>query len=194
MNRRRPQTRTRAAAVVLALVAVLSLAACTGGGSNSKDFRFSSFTTKGKLMPAADRKPAQDFSGDLLDGGKTSLSASKGKVTIVNFFASWCGPCQAETPQLALLSNRLTPKGVAFLGIDTKDNTAPAKTFVAHSGVKYPVIYDQQGKTALELGNIPGSLPFTVLVDKTGKVAAVYEGIVLPKDLDGPISTLSAES
>jgi thiol-disulfide isomerase/thioredoxin len=187
-------TRTRAAAVVLAVVAVLSLAACSGSGSSSKDYRFSSFTKLGQLMPAAERKPAQNFGGSLLAGGKTSLSASKGKVTLVNFFASWCGPCGVETPQLALLADRLMPKGVAFLGIDTKDNTAPAKTFVAQSGVKYPVLFDQQGRTALELGNIPANLPFTVLVDKTGKVAAVYEGAVTDKDLDGPISTLSAES
>ncbi len=181
------------AAAALAAGAALLLSACSSS-SNGKDFSFTSFTTKGTIMPSADRKPAQDIGGDLLGGGKMSLSDAAGKVVVVNFWASWCGPCAVETPQFDLLYRKVKSKGVAFVGIDTKDEKSGATTFIDHNHISYPMIYDFPGKTALTLGNIPANLPFTVLVDKTGKVAAVYNGQVTDKDLQKSIDSLSAET
>jgi thiol-disulfide isomerase/thioredoxin len=170
------------------------LAACTGGSSGSaKTYHFTSATRTGGLIPAAQRKPAPAFTGELLSGGHTSLKASAGKVTVVNFWASWCGPCKVETPQFALLSNQLKTQGVAFLGIDTKDDKGAAQIFVKQNGIGYPIVYDQQGRTAITLGNIPANLPFTVLVDKKQRVAAVYFGGMTVPDLRPPIQRLVAE-
>ena len=127
-------------------------------------------------------------------GQQITLSKYRGQPVIVNFFASWCVPCKVETPQFDLLYRRIAPKGVAFLGIDTKDDREHAQTFVDGYKISYPIIFDEAGETALHLGNIPANLPFTVLLDKQGKVAAVYFGGLTVKDLDGPINQLLAET
>ncbi len=175
------------------LCGALALAACSSDSGSGKDFHFTGRTAVGTLIKAAERKPAQDVGGHLLSGGTTTLAAGKGKVTLLNFWASWCGPCKVETPQLDSLYRQMKGKGVDFLGIDTKDDKGAAKSFVAQNDISFPVVYDQQGKTLLTLGNIPGSLPFTVLVDKQGRVAAVYLQKLAPKDLQGPLRTLLAE-
>jgi thiol-disulfide isomerase/thioredoxin len=178
----------------LALCGTLVLAACSGGSGSGKDFSFSSKTKLGTLISEGKRKPAQDVGGDLLSGtGKITLAASKGKVTLLNFFASWCGPCKVETPQLDSLYRQVKPKGVSFIGFDTKDDRGAAKSFVGQNDISFPVVYDFPGKVQLTLGNIPGVLPFTVLVDKQGRVAAVYINKLAPKDLQGPLNTLLAE-
>jgi thiol-disulfide isomerase/thioredoxin len=178
---------------VLVTCGVLVLSACTSS-SGGKDFNFTSKTKLGTLISESKRKPAQDVGGELITGkGKVSLASSKGKVTVLNFFASWCGPCKVETPQLDSVYRQMKPKGVQFVGFDTKDDKGAARTFIGQNDISFPIVYDQQASTQLKLGNIPGVLPFTVLVDKQGRVAAVYIDKLTPKDLQGPLSTLLAE-
>jgi peroxiredoxin len=184
---------------LLALVAsVLALAACTGKNAvdqnNNSAFKFQTGTPLGKLYPAADRKPAGSFTGQLLDGGTTSLAATKGKVVVINFWATWCGPCTTETPQFDLVYRSIKARGVDFLGIDTKDVKSNAQSFVKTYDISYPIVFDEQGETALRLGNLPAAaLPFTVLIDKQGRVAAVYIVRLAAKDLTGALDKLLAE-
>jgi thiol-disulfide isomerase/thioredoxin len=147
------------------------------------------------VIPAAQRKPAQSITGQLLDGqGSLSLHQYRGKVVVLNFWASWCEPCRSETPQLVGMSQRLRGDGVQFVGIDTKDTRAGAKAVVSSDHIRYPIVYDQEGQVQLRLGNIPGSLPFTVLIDKQGRVAAVYLSALTAKDLQRPLARLRAEA
>jgi thiol-disulfide isomerase/thioredoxin len=187
----------RAAVAVLA-TAAFALSACSGKDAVDQNgnptFKFGGATPVGKVIASGDRTTAANFSGDLLGGGKTSLAKSAGKVVVLNFWASWCGPCQAETPQFDLLYRRIHTKGVDFLGIDTKDIKSHAVSFVEDKDITYPIVFDETGETALALGNIPASLPFTVLLDKQGKVAAVYLARLASKDLEGPIDKLLAET
>ena len=178
---------------VVVTCGVLVLSACSGS-SGGKDFSFGTKTKLGTVISAGQRKPAQDVGGTLITGkGKITLAASKGKVTVLNFFASWCGPCKVETPQLDSVYRQMKSKGVDFVGFDTKDDKDAARTFISQNDISFPVVYDQQASTQLKLGNIPGVLPFTVLVDKQGRVAAVYINKLTPKDLQGPLRTLLAE-
>jgi thiol-disulfide isomerase/thioredoxin len=196
MSVRRPLARAARAIPVLAMVAVAAatLTGCTNS-ANSKTFTFTSATAIGSVIPIAKRKPAEDISGPALSGNtKPSLASSLGHVTVVNFWAQWCGPCQSETPGLVQLYQLIHRQGVDFLGIDTNDVRGAARTFAKDSGITYPLIYDQQGEVALTLGNIPGDLPFTVLVDKHGRVAAVYIERFTMKDLQGALDQLLAES
>ncbi len=183
--------------VLLAAVAVL-VSACTG--SNAVDqtqngtFKFTSGTELGKLYPVKDRKPAGDFTAALLSGGKVSLASTKGKVVVLNYWASWCTPCRTEAPQFDLLYRKVKTQGVDFLGINTKDEKGDALSFVKQNDISFPNVFDEQGETAIRLGDIPQTaLPFTVLLDKQGRVAAVYKIALSAKDLQRAISKLQAE-
>jgi peroxiredoxin len=85
--------------------------------------------------------------------------------------------------------------GVDFLGINTKDQKSKAESFVRDNDISYPILFDEEGQSALRLGNLPAaSLPFTVMIDKHQRVAAVYTGRLSPKDLEPVINKLRAES
>ena len=178
--------------LLLAAVLAMALAACSSsdGGTN---FQFKYATKLGTLIAPDSRKPAQNISGDTLDGAPTSLRDRKGKVVVLNFWAYWCAPCRVETPQLQQVYQSMHGKGVDFLGVDTKDVRSNARSFVAQNHVTYPSIFDQNGESALKLGNIPGNLPFSVLIDKQGRVAAVYLSKLTAVDLEKPLNTLLAE-
>lgn len=180
------------------LAAVLTLSACTGKDAVDQNgdqlFQFHSGTPLGQLYPVADRKKAGDFTGNLLTGGTMSLAQTAGKVVVLNFWAAWCAPCKTETPQFDLVYRQIKSRGVDFIGIDTKDVKSNAQSFVADFDISYPIIYDEQGETALRLGDLPqAALPFTVLIDKLGRVAAVYIERLSAKDLTTALDKLLAE-
>lgn len=180
------------------LAAVLALAACTGKDAVDQNpnstFKFHSGTPLGQLYPVADRRPAGSFSGQLLNGGTTSLAATRGKVVVINFWAAWCAPCKTETPQFDLVYRKIKHRGVDFIGVDTKDVKSNAQAFVRDYNISYPNIYDEQGATALRIGDLPAmALPFTVLLDKQGRVAAVYIERLTAKDLTTALDKLLAE-
>ena len=185
---------------VLLLAAALTLAGCTGkdavNQSAGTQFRYVSGTTVGKTYPVGDRKKAGDFSGTLLNGGTFHLSQTAGKVVVINYWATWCGPCTTETPQFDTVYRAYKSKGVDFVGIDTKDSPeSHGRAFVKDNDISYPMVYDEQGETAVRLGKIPAlALPFTVLLDRKGRVAAVYLKPLSPKDLEPVLDQLLAES
>lgn len=190
---------------LLALLAALALVATGSAGCTGKDavdqsaggqYRFVSGTSPGKTYPVPDRKKAGDFTGSLLDGGKLTLSKDAGKVVVINFWATWCPPCTVETPQFDTVYRAYRAKGVAFVGVDTKNSPRSlAQSFVTNNQISYPMVYDEQGETALRLGKIPSlALPFTVLVDKHQRVAGVYLNVMSPKDLEPLLDKLLAES
>jgi len=185
-------------ALLALFAAALMLSGCAG--SNAVDqtaggaFQFNGATGLGKLIAEGQRKPAADFEGKLLDGGSMRLSQTKGKVVVLNYWASWCEPCRTESPQFDLLYRKIKSQGVDFYGIDTKDVRGKASQFVRDNDISYPIVYDEAGETAVRLGNLPTvSLPFTVLIDRHGKVAAVYVVRLSYKDLQGALTKLLAE-
>ncbi|MCW2645451.1 MAG: hypothetical protein QOF87_1684 [Pseudonocardiales bacterium] len=186
----------------LAAVALggLLVSACTGKNAVDQaaggQYRFVQGTGLGKTIAAADRRTTGGFTGDLLNGGKLSLAQSAGKVTVINFWATWCGPCTVETPQFDAVYRATKAKGVAFIGIDTKEtSTDAAKAFIKDNDISYPIVSDEKGETAVALGKIPSlALPFTVILDKEQRVAAVYLHSLTAKDLQPVLDKLLAES
>jgi len=193
---RRKTVRTATTAGLLLLAWVL--AACTGktavDQSAGSSYRYVGTTTRGQLTPIAQRKAAGTVSGTLIGGGSLALSSYLGKVVVINFWASWCGPCVSESPQLEGVYERQRAKGVQFVGIDVKDEKQTAQAFIKDAGVSYPIIFDQPGRSALQLGavNIQG-LPVTALLDRHGRVAAVYTGGLLAPDIEPVVQRLAAE-
>jgi peroxiredoxin len=190
--------RARPAAIATALVVLI--AGCSGKNavdqSAGGQFRFVSGTSLGKVIPAADRKKAGAFTDELLDGGTYRLADQAGKVVVINFWATWCGPCTTETPQFDAVYRANQAKGVTFLGVDTKETSRDAaRAFVHDNAITYPIVWDEPGQTAVALGKVPAlSLPFTVLVDRQQRVAAVYLHVLTAKDLQPVVDTLAAES
>jgi thiol-disulfide isomerase/thioredoxin len=185
----------RSGVLAAVLAAVLALAGCSGD-SGSATYTFSGATKIGALIPVHDRKPAGDVHAGMLDrDGTYRLSADKGTVVLLNFWATWCPPCRVETPQLDNVYRAYKAKDVTIVGVDTKDfPRSKPQAFVTDNQITYPIVYDEQGESIVTLGSIPGSLPFSVLIDKQGRVAAVYLGPVTPKDLASPLNQLRAET
>ncbi|MFI6601869.1 TlpA family protein disulfide reductase [Nonomuraea sp. NPDC050536] len=182
----------RATSLTLVLLAALA-AGCAGnqgGQPQAGDTRFVAGDGTMQVFAAADRKSAPAVEGTTLDGSSASLAAHKGKVVVLNFWASWCGPCRGEAPTLKDVAAKTKSSGVEFLGVDFKDRQADAQAFERTEQTGYPSIFDQPGKVALSFqGTVPpAAIPSTLIIDKQGRIAARALGAVKYSDL---MSTLT---
>ncbi len=189
-------------AALLAAVLLAALLAGCGVGKNAVDqtagnqYRYPGSNRKGSLIAVADRKQAGLVTGTLIGGGDYRLSQDRGKVVVLNFFASWCPPCQTETPQFDSIYRSRRAAGVQFVGLDVKDpSKSGAQAWLQAKQITFPVVYDEPAKSALQLGDVPlVALPATVLIDKQGRVAAVYTQEVFAKDLEPVLTKLVGEA
>ncbi|EIV94215.1 TlpA disulfide reductase family protein [Frankia sp. QA3] len=194
MRRGTRMRRVRLAAMVLAVAGLA--AACSGGGSpvdatGGGGFNFVQQSAGKDFVAAGNRHEAPKLAGKNLDGAELDVASLRGKIVVVNFWASWCAPCRAETPGLVQLSKE-NPT-VAFLGVNEKDPSG-AKAFVRDNGVPYPSIVDRLGTLAAGWPVAPG-LPSTFVLDADGRIAARFTGPVVPEDDLKPVLTrLQAEA
>jgi len=112
---------------------------------------------------------AENFSLDSLnEDKKVSLEDFKGKAIVLNFWATWCGPCREEMPLFENSWKKYKDKGVVFIGIDVMDDKNNAVDFIKKVGVTYPNLYDPSGKVSSKYGVI--ALPATFFIDKEGTI------------------------
>ncbi|MEU4830618.1 TlpA disulfide reductase family protein [Streptosporangium sp. NPDC023615] len=177
------------------LVAVAGCAGNQGSQPQTGDTRFVPGDGKVTMFQAADRKVAPEVKGETLDGGTASLAAHRGKVVVINFWASWCAPCRAEAPVLKEISAAKKADGVVFLGIDFKDRKADALAFERGHEPGYPSIFDQPGKVALSFqGTVPpAAIPSTLIIDRQGRIAARALGAVTYSDLLNAVTKVGDE-
>ena len=126
-----------------------------------------------------------------LDGATQQLGQWRGKVVVVNFWATWCEPCREEMPEFVLAQQEYGPKGLQFVGIAV-DQTDRAAAFARELKVNYPVLIG--GYDAIDLskslGNRLVALPFTVVIDRQGNVALVQLGPLKKDQLRSIIAKL----
>ena len=170
---------------------------------------------QGVLVPAAgsgapeyvsplNGKPAPDFALENLSGSKISLASYKGKAVMINFWATWCGPCQVETPWIVELRDKYATQGFEVLGVDTEgDDLQPgdkagwakaetkANKYVTEMKVQYPVLLDGDS-ISNEYGGLD-DLPTSFFVDRNGKVVAASVGLTSESDIEGNIKKALAE-
>jgi len=138
--------------------------------------------------PKVAMEEAPDFKIALFDGGDFQLSAQKGKVVVINFFASWCVSCGEETPHIEKISREYAPQKVALLGIAVDDTEKKAKEFLKKSGLTIPAGLDRTGKIKDTYG-IYG-MPTTFFIDKNGKISYFHAGVVTEELLRHEIDKL----
>ena len=119
-------------------------------------------------------RPAPDFALRSSTGENLRLSEYRGDVVMINFWATWCGPCRQEMPLLDDLYNRYQRVGFNLLGVNIDDDSSRAMDMMAELGVDFPVLFDDR-KEVSRMYEVD-AMPVTVLVDREGNVRYVHQG------------------
>lgn len=146
----------------LALALTLTLGAAASGPAQAQQ-------ATGNLAP--------DFSLRDIDNNPVSLSDYKGKVVLMNFWATWCTPCMAEMPHLQAMYDGLKDQGFVVLSVSTDDarDASKVKPLVRAKRLTFPVVLDKDTAVVSQY-NPAKTLPYTVLIDREGRVAKVHQG------------------
>lgn len=156
---------------------VFLLTGCSSGGiSTENQNAFITGDGVAIYVQPHDRKPAPIISGPTLENG--NLTLSKGHVTVLNVWASWCAPCRAEAPLLSDFAQTYKSKGVQFAGILTRDNDSSALAFVKRFKLSYPTFTDDSVLASFRNSLVPNAIPTTLVIDSNGYVAARVSGEV----------------
>jgi thiol-disulfide isomerase/thioredoxin len=174
--KRRTVVTVTAAVVVLAAVALT--VTLSGGSGQASDRHYVGGSTSAWLYDSGHRPAAPAFSGTTLTGTALKSSSYEGKIVVLNFWGSWCGPCRGEAPTLAVLSEKYARNGVSFLGDDVGDNPVSAMTFARSMGITYPSLNDPGYQIAQDFGTavLINDTPTTLVIDSTGHIAGVILG------------------
>ncbi|MEZ5551764.1 MAG: TlpA disulfide reductase family protein [Pseudomonadales bacterium] len=120
------------------------------------------------------QQDAPDFTLKSLEGSNLRLNEYRGQVVLINFWASWCGPCRQEMPLLDRLHSRYEDTGFAVLGVNVEGVVEPAMEIVQKTNVTFPILIDD-GQRVSELYNLQ-AMPSTVVVDRDGVVRYIHLG------------------
>ena len=160
------------------VLALALLAACTSASGREPGLREMS-------------KPLPALRGETLQGGSVSPAEYRGAVMVVNFWATWCGPCRREQPGLERVWQEFQDRGVYFLGVNYRDDPAAARAYLKQFGVTYPSIQDQAGALAFDFGFV--GLPDTYVVDRSGRIRYWGFGAVDEQELRSLVTKLLSE-
>ncbi len=167
-----------------AILVFLLVAGLTGCGSkNGAD-----------LIPKGDRVPATEIDASFINSPSFNLAKLKGKVVVLDFWATWCGPCRMEIPSFVKLYPVYHPKGLEIVGLTVEaPSSQPAGyfgDFLKSFNINYPIGFSSEA-TSRAYGI--QSIPATYFIDKAGKVAAVFVGTHPEAEITGAIEKLLAE-
>jgi len=183
--------------LVTLLLGAATLAGCTGDAAvdqRGSTLGYVQGSGERLILPVAERPAAPEVRGTLLDGAPYSIADLRGKVVVLNWWGSWCGPCLAEADDLQQVYEQTAADGVAFVGINVRDQRSLASAHERRFGVTYPSLFDPSGRTALRFRTLPPtSTPATVVLDRQGRIAARFLTPVLAGDLLPVVQRVAAE-
>ena len=118
--------------------------------------------------------PAPQFTLAAKGGSNVSLSQYKGQVVMINFWASWCGPCRQEMPLLESIYKKYNKLGFTMLGVNVEPDSKAANEWLKQTPVSFPILYDKESKVSKAYD--VATMPSTVIIDRSGKVRVLHRG------------------
>jgi len=125
-------------------------------------------------LPAAEPAPAPDFELSDRNGQPVRLSELRGKVVLINFWATWCGPCRKEMPLLEAIHRRYEKLGLTLLGVNVEEDLSDAEEFLRQTPVSFPILTDPENRVS-RLFDV-AAMPSTVIVDRAGRLRHLHHG------------------
>jgi len=125
-------------------------------------------------LAGSSASPAPAFTLAARGGKDVSLAQYKGQVVMINFWASWCGPCRQEMPLLDSIYRKYGKLGFTLLGVNVEPDSKAADDWLKQTPVSFPILYDRDSKVS-KLYNVAG-MPSTVIIDRSGKLRTLHRG------------------
>lgn len=142
-----------------------------------------------------EREAPLDISGTTLEGEPFSLADLRGRVVVLNAWASWCAPCRSEMPAFVDLDGSADPADVAVIGLNVTDDPVAAQEFIDEMGMSFPSIDDPEGTILATIPGVPPkSLPSTVILDREGRIATRIIGPTDPIGLANAVGQVLGTS
>ena len=186
---------TRRAALALPL-GIVGLAGCASTDTSARyDTGYVEGSGVSTEIAVDKRGDAYDFSGETFGGETFTLSEKRGAPVVLNVWYASCAPCRKEAPDLVKLHDTYASKGVAFVGVNVRDEAGPAQAFEQKFSIPYPSIPDRDGAIMYALrGQVsPNAVPSTLVFDARGRVAARISGLADPSILGAMIDRVLSE-
>lgn len=139
----------------------------------------------GGVVNPGEGKDAPAFSARIVGGTEGALLKSdelRGKPILLDFWATWCGPCKAEAPLIESVAKRFKDDGLVVVGVNTSDSERAAAQWVKSHSLTYPIVFDEGNDVAEAFG--VASLPTMIVISKTGKVSAIRKGVTSEAELE----------
>ena len=180
MFKAKRRTVVSVAAVVAALLAGALAVTLTQGSGTASGVTYVDGNQAQQVYAVGHRALAPQFTAASLTGTPIRLTSYRGKVVVLNFWGSWCDPCRAEAPMLAVLSEQYRSRGVSFLGDDVGDTPVNALAFSRSVGISYPSVNDANYAVVQDFGKVApvNYTPTTLVIDRTGHIAGLVIGKV----------------
>jgi peroxiredoxin len=141
--------------------------------------------TTGRSPAAEIGRAAPDFRLSQLGGGEVQLSDLRGRVVILNFWATWCAPCRQEMPEFVRIYSAKQGQGLEIVAVDLQEAESQVQSFVDEFGMRFPILFDRSGEVARTYR--VNQLPVTLIIDRDGVVRAAKYGPVTPEFLQSEL-------
>jgi peroxiredoxin len=141
--------------------------------------------------PASTGQLAPDFSASTPDGKTLSLADLAGSAVALNFWATWCAPCQSEMPELQSTADRYAAQGLIVLGVDASESADQVKDYMAELRLTFPTVIDPDGRIANQYGVY--AFPTTIWIDEKGAIRARHLGPLTREDIDRYVANVLGE-